>query len=796
MIFNLTCSAIPPNAKVAAFRGSERISTPYQFDIYFTVDIDPLLPLDLDLTDAVYSKATLTVQLGNEQPFSYSGILASVRLVRAAETAALFQARLVPQLWQLTLTKHSRVWTKKAITDIIKELLDEAGVAHEFRPMPSVPTEEMVCQYKESDYAFISRWMEREGMYFFFEQQDDGDVMIITNDKATHTSLREQPVRYWPQTDEQDSAIHQAFDNFAATHNALPARVKLIDYDYSRPLLDVSSAVAVESNATGEIAEYGGRFFSPEDAQRLAQIRAEEQLVNREVFYATGAATQLSAGYLFKLEQHPMQQYDEEYLCVSVEHYGYDAQFGPAWGSLIEKKYKQVYKVELGAIYSKTQFRRGLVTPWPRVDGYENAVVDGPSTSIYAQIDDQGRYTVKFKFDEGTFKDGKGSCLVRMMQPHGGTQEGFHFPLRKGVEVICSFLGGDPDRPVIVGVVHNQLNQSTVTNNNYTQNIIRTGSLNHIVIEDQSGSMFIDIYCPIFSSTLFLGHGEWNFNLTTMGNGQIHTEINLNIDVNNELKIDVVNDVTWAFHNHLEWTVDNNVNIQFNAELDWTVVARVGIEMQSTLDLHVVSDVTIAFDATLDCTVTGNATFLYEANVDVHIVGNLDVKIDGTEKQDVTGTRERHVGGTETINIDGDQIVNIKGNQTVNVTGPYHWIKEADELTLTHGTTTEIFLGAKNSIQIGSFNELTVAVKNSLQVGVFNEMTFANKNSLTFGTIFELSGANKLSISAAMQLAISAMNINLTGFALNLTGIDYTDAAVDLKGSGPDVEITVITIFI
>ena len=168
-------------------------------------------------------------------------------------------------------------------------------------------------------------------MYYFFEQTDEGDVMIITNDKSSHTSLRQSPVRYWPQNDGvQDSVVQQAFDNFAATHNALPARVKLIDYDYARPLLDVSSAVAVEANATGEIAEYGGRFLSPEDAQRLANIRAEEQLAKKKMFYSTGAAKQTSAGYQFTLEQPQTPPYTPASLCVNTEHSGYDGQMGPA----------------------------------------------------------------------------------------------------------------------------------------------------------------------------------------------------------------------------------------------------------------------------------------------------------------------------------------------------------------------------------------------------------------------------------------------------------------------------------
>ncbi len=796
MIFTLTSSAIPTNAKVAGFRGSERISAPYAFDVYFSIETNPLIPLDLDLSDAVFSKATLSVELGDEPAFSYAGILASVRLVRAAESAALFHARLVPQLWQLTLTRHSRIWTNKSSVEVITEVLEEAGLEFEFRLQSSYPTEEHICQYKESNLAFISRWMEREGMYYYFEQNEDGaDVVIITDSKSTHTSLRSTPVHYAPQPS-PDGSVSQAFYELTATHNALPASVKLIDYDYARPLLEISSIFPVESNAVGELAEYGGRFFGPEDAARLAKVRAEEQLATQKVMFGSGAATHISAGFKFLIDQHPMLQYNAEYLATSVEHYGYDSSFGPAWGSLIEKKFDERYRIEVGAILAETQFRQPQKTPWARIDGYENAVIDGPSTSQYAQIDEQGRYKVKFKFDEGINKDGKASTLVRMMQPHGGTQEGFHFPLRKGVEVICSFLGGDPDRPVIVGVVHNQLNQSTVTNNNHTQNVIRSGSLNHIVMEDTAGSMWIDMFCPIFQSTLFLGHGEWNFHLTTMGQGRIHTEVNLQIDVNNEWEVDVVNDTTWAFHNHLDWTVDNNVTIQFNAELDWTVVSRVGIELESTLDLHVVAATSVKLDATLDCQVTGNATFLFKADVKTEITGSLDVKIGVNESQEVGGTRKRKVGGTETIEIGGDQNVTIQGHQKVEVKGPWQWIKQADEKSLTFGATTEIFIGKKDSFNLGTFSETTVGKKDSLQVGVFDEMTFATKSSLTMGSVTEISGADKLSISAGLQLALSAFNINLTGINVSLTAVDFSRTALELLASGPEIEVTIITIFI
>jgi type VI secretion system secreted protein VgrG len=798
MIFSLTCSALSglPNLRVAGFKGVEKISTPYQFDIYFSINILPDLPLELDLSEALFLSATLTMQLGNELPISYSGILSSIRLVRAAQNVALFHARLVPQVWQLTLTKHSRIWTKKSCTDVIKQVLEESDVAHEFRLQSPYPTEEQISQYKESNFAFISRWMEREGMYYFFEQVDGKDVMVITDHKSAHSSLRSSPVTYSPTTGEQALAS-QFFDNFAATHNALPATVRVIDYDYARPLLDVSSTVDVEPNAVGELAEYGGRFFSPEDAQRLAKVRAEDQLVRKQQFFATGAATNLAAGFTFSVDEHPLVQYNAEYLVTGISHYGYDAQYGAVWGSLVETKYSNVvYWVETEAVTVETQFRAGQTTPWPRVDGYENAVIDGFATSDYAQLDDQGRYLVKFKFDEGSISNGKSSTWVRMSQPHGGAQEGQHFPIRKGVEVICSFLGGDPDRPVIVGVVHNTLNKSVVTNYNYTQNIIRTGSLNHIVMEDQAGSMYMEFYCPIFQSTLFLGAGEWNFNLTTLGDGRIHTEVNLQFDINNEWEVDVASNVTWVFHEKLDWTVLADVKVLFAANLKWAVTSNVEVAFGAELKWQVAAATAISLGAAFDFAVTGAAALSFATDVGAKIGGSLDVAISASEKQFVGADREREVAANELVKIGGNQTVDVGGNQTVTIKGNQSVTVTADESKTTLGVTNENFIGMKNSLQVGVFNETTVALKNSLQVGVFNEFTLANKNSLTIGNILELSAATKISIAAATQLSISAMNVNLTGVNISATGIEATATGHSFTAEATETRVSVIIIFV
>jgi type VI secretion system secreted protein VgrG len=795
MIFNLRSSAIPLTAKVIGFRGTERISTPYCFDVFFTVPVDFFTD---DLHDAVNSKAELSVALGEgplPQPFRFHGLLSSIRLVRAADSALLFQAQLVPQLWQLSLTRHSRVFTKKTVIDVLEEILGESGIDYELRLEATYELEEQITQYKESNLAFIQRWMDREGLYYFFDQGEDGELLVITDNKAAHGSMRVTPIRYFPQSG-WDVTTKQAFDNFAATHSALPASVRLVDYDYAKPLLDVASTVSVSENAVGEITEYGGRFFSPQDAKRLAKIRAEDLLATRTVFEATGAATHLAAGHTFVLEDHPIPSFNDEYLVTSIEHHGYETSLGPAWGSLVGHKYDDLYRVELKCLSKHVQFRNGQQTPWPRVDGYENAVVDAPAASSYAQIDDMGRYLLKFKFDEGSNKEGKASTYVRMAQPHGGTQEGFHFPLRKGVEVICSFLGGDPDRPVIVGVVHNAVHPTVVTQANHTENVIRSGSLNHLVMEDTAGAMYLEAYCPIFASTLFLGFGEWNFDLTTQGRGRIQTTLNLNIDVDQHFDVDVVSYVTWQFHDTHTWINTAAVDWIFNDIFTWKVSQAVDIDWNATVDLYAKGASTIKFDATLGLTVAGKTTAVYNADVDVDINASLDTLVTGSEKHKVDGDREREVGGNEKVTIGGNQEIHVKGQQKITVDQPEekHWL--SNTRTTTIGISESLFVGVKNTTNIALTNDMFVGMKNSFQLSAVNDLTISRKTAFTMGAHFDYFGGVKMSISNALSMSLAALNVGFTGMSVSATGVSISAKTTTVETGGPDVDVKVLKLFL
>ncbi len=163
------------------------------------------------------------------------------------------------------------------------------------------------------------------------------------------------------------------------------------------------------------------------------------------------------------------------------------------------------YHFDVVAILARVQHRPERTTPVPRLYGFEKAVVDGERDDHYAQLDDHGRYLVKIHFDESGAGNGKASTRVRMMQPHGGNPESFHFPLRKGTEVMLTFEGGDPDRPLIAGVVPNLQNPTLVTAKNATKNILQTGAGNRLVIEDAAGKEYIHLRSAHKGTYLHLG---------------------------------------------------------------------------------------------------------------------------------------------------------------------------------------------------------------------------------------------------------------------------------------------------
>jgi type VI secretion system VgrG family protein len=510
--FTFVCQGLPEDTfSVVRFKGVEGISRLYEFDITLVSD-DP----EINLQKVLQNPATLTI-LGGGQDRPIHGILAQFEQLHEVKHHVFYRAFLVPRLWQASLYHENQLFLDKSVPNVIEDILKQAGLTTQDYVLKltrnSYPQWEYVCQYRETDLDFISRWMEREGIYYYFEQEDKGEKLIITDSLTAHKDIAGQKtIPYSPPSAliPEEEAVVKAL---MCRQSVLPKKVILKDYNYRKPSLELKGEAQVNSKGRGDVYRYGEHFKTPDDGNALAKIRAEEILCRGDVFHGESTVPTLCPGFILELEGHYRESYNQRYLITELEHEGSQAGTFLAGieEGLAEGEKELVYANTFTAIPADVQFRPERKTPKPRFYGTMNARVDAAGDGQFAELDNQGRYKVKLPFDQSGRDGGKASRWVRMAQPYTGPNYGVHFPLHKGAEVLLTFVDGDPDRPVITGSVPNPGTASPVTSANQTKSVIRDNYGNEIIFDATPGDEHILLYSPHHQSGLAIGKSVKSF---------------------------------------------------------------------------------------------------------------------------------------------------------------------------------------------------------------------------------------------------------------------------------------------
>ncbi len=463
------CDAI----RVHRFTGHEAISQLFSFEIeILCTDSD-----GFEAEGAAGALASLVLELDGEEIRTIHGMIARVDDLLTTETEhSAYRLLLVPRAYRLTLVDVQEVFVNTSIPDIVSQKLELVGLGAtdvEMRLSQAYAPRDFVVEYRETDLAFVSRLTEHLGIGFFFTHEGGDDKMVFTD----------HPEGYRPVEGRERAAFHRRGEEqgiFRIEHRTqiMPRTWMVQDYNHRSPRLDLTASHESEAGLAGGVIEYGPHVKTTVEGRNLAQTRAEEREAACCFYSGESDACTFTAGAQVTLEGHPRLP-SMRLLLTEVEHSYTGAESGDG-----EHKYRNTFR----AVDGEKRYRPPRLTPKPRIYGVLSGVVEpkpGGDIDAHPNIDGDGSYSVRFHFDASPpHKRPRASHPIRMSQPLAGPGYGVHFPLRTGVEVLVTFVDGDPDRPVIQGAMPHPVSPSPVTRVNSLESRIQTQSGLSIVMKD------------------------------------------------------------------------------------------------------------------------------------------------------------------------------------------------------------------------------------------------------------------------------------------------------------------------
>ncbi|MDC0535325.1 type VI secretion system tip protein VgrG [Francisellaceae bacterium] len=472
---------------------------------------------DLDYLSFVDKSATLVIEQKDTSTQYINGVVTEFVQKGKVGKGYAYAMTLEPRLSQMKHQEQTEVYLNMSVPEVVEQNLREAKIqfrndlSQDYLPRP------FICQFQEVDFDFICRWLEHEGIYYYFEQGVDSETLILTDRRTTHTNHPHSPVlKYNQENITEISGSTNVINNFTSSFSKVAKTLELKGYNYDDDTLPIITDAIVSENGMGKVEIFDEIVVDQKDAHRIAEVRAQEISCKEKIYTGTTLSSNVIPGYRFKLENHFRGANNQEYLVFDVHQSGSQRQLVLSHFGLQnqsngnQQDEKVVFMTEFKAIPGNIQFRAPSVTPIKRINGIIPAILDAETSGEYAQLDEQGRY--KFRLIHSEKVAGNASDWVRKMESYIGNDYGSHFPLHKDTEVCISFQFGNPDRPIIMGAVHNSSNKNVVTSVNQKSSMIKSASGNQIVMGDQSGQEYMKMATPNNDAMVLFG----NINVVTV----------------------------------------------------------------------------------------------------------------------------------------------------------------------------------------------------------------------------------------------------------------------------------------
>jgi type VI secretion system secreted protein VgrG len=485
--FSLWLENLAELPRVVRFTGTEAVSALYEF----TLDI---AAGELDFAQIVGRGATLQLD-GLGPPRLVHGEVASLETSGQSRRHQLYRLTLVPRLARLQHRRGCRVFQNQTTPEVVAAVLRGAGFTrrdYRFDLAAAHAPRNYCVQYRESDLAFISRLLEEDGIFYFFEHGESRATLVLADHPEVHPAIPGESELSFHAGGQRRDREHVT--ELRLVERVRPGKVSLRDFDFHEPTraMDVSASAGRDDDL--EVYDYPGEFqdpgnSGPHQGRSLARLRLEEQQVGRRQVLGAGDCMRLIPGHHFTTCGHRRPDLNAALVLTRVTHTGAQPQALDEDGAGGSFHYSNQFE----CIPRHTPLRPERATPRPFVRGVQPATVVGPAQEEI-HVDEQGRVLVQFHWDrEGRF-DERSSCWVRVSQGWAGAGWGTMFIPRVGHEVLVDFIEGDPDRPIITGRVYHADNATPYRlPDEKTKSTIKSesspggGGFNELRFEDRKG---------------------------------------------------------------------------------------------------------------------------------------------------------------------------------------------------------------------------------------------------------------------------------------------------------------------
>ena len=597
--------------------------------------------LDLDLSQLVDQSITVTLTGDQGTQRIINGIC-----TRAVQTATSYVAELRPWLWKLGLASDCRIFQTKTAVEIIKQVFSDLGYTDVKDSTTATYSQRDYCvQYGESNLNFVLRLMEDEGIFYYFTHANGKHTLVLADDTSACSNISgTSTISYVVLPPSKQWVVADHVSECSLEQEVVSGSYQSDDYNFTTPSVDLKASATGTAKGP-KVYEYPGHHQAKDAGDARAALRVAELQAPAKRLSGVSLVRAFTAGSQFTLKGHPRSDLNAAWILHSVRH----------------RAVAREYDNRFTALPADTVFRPPRRTLVPRIAGSQTATVVGKSGEE-TYTDQYGRIKVQFPWDQVGTNDENSSCWIRVAQGWAGKNWGAFFLPRIGMEVLVSFLEGNPDQPIVTGCVYNGTNPVPYTlDANQTRSTIKTNSskngtgYNEIRFEDKTDSE--ELYIQAQKDMTILVNNKRTVTIDKSDDTLTLNEGNRTITLtkgNETYSVKGTRDVTVegaetrtnkdAFSQTVtkDYTLKVDGDISIEASGAVTITAGKGLTLKSSQAMQLTSGAGLTAKATSDATLQGmNATV--KADVGATVQGGATLSLKGSAQATLDG------GGMTTV---------------------------------------------------------------------------------------------------------------------------------------------------